>query len=66
MPRLIIDPFSNCIIVPGTVARQMDTMDIHVHVYVQPGTVTIVTELFLVQKAVLYIYTVTQLESIDR
>ena len=47
----IIDPFANCILVPGAVARQMGTMDISV----QSGTVTIATALFLVQMAVLYI-----------
>ena len=48
-PKLLIDPFANCIFVPGEVARQTGTID----VYVQPSTVTIVTELFLVQAAVL-------------
>ena len=52
VPRLSIDPFAHCIIVPGTIARQTGTMDIHV--YVEPGSVTIVTELFLAQKAMLY------------
>ena len=51
MPKLMIEPFAHCILVPGEVARQMGSMDI----YVQPSTVTIVTELFLVQAAVLYI-----------
>ena len=43
-PRLIVDPFANCILVCGEVARRIDTMDI----YVQTSTVTIVTKVFLV------------------